>query len=126
MIDLRISAICALAGFLSSSLGVTASAANGATPPQFAKKSETICVFEGEWADGEPFRYQGWDTCPKMKITRGDQVKYRSENPRGNDKRLSGRDIPSGAEVIDITNGASTVILFRDATGHTREILIRD
>lgn len=101
----------------------------GAMSPQnhaFSKMPKVVCALKGEWADGEPFHYQSWDTCSKTKVRRGNQATYAAERPRGSDKRLSGKDIPAGGEVIEVSNDHSVVIVFRDEGGRTREILIRD
>jgi hypothetical protein len=92
----------------------------------FIGKPKTICVIEGKWSDGQPFRYETWDACSEMQITRGTQAEYKDERPRGTDKRFSGSDIPIGSEVFVISNDYSTILLFRDQRGIDREILIRD
>lgn len=92
----------------------------------FAGKSKTICVIEGKWLDGDEFRYEAWDKCSALNLTRGTQAQFVSVRPRGTDKRFSGQDIPAGAEVFEISNEYSSVLVFRDQYGIQREIMTRD
>lgn len=92
----------------------------------FSGKPKIVCVIEGKWSDSEPFRFDAWDECSQMQISRGTQADYQSVRPRGTDKRFAGTDIPSGSEVFVISNNYSTVLVFRDKHGIDREILIRD
>lgn len=92
----------------------------------FAGTPKTICVIKGQWADGNDFRYETWDSCSNMQIVRGTQANYADAISLGDDERFTGADIPTGSEVIEISNDFSSVIVFRDNAGRTREILIHD
>lgn len=111
-----------------------AAAASPAAPPHSYKvgkrillgRAKTICVIEGKWASGEPFRYEGWDSCAKLTVTPAKLGDYKDWPARGGKGALTVADIPAGAETIEVSNGASSVLVFRDAHGETRDVLIRD
>lgn len=87
---------------------------------------KTICVIEGKWADGEPFRYEGWDTCKEMQVSSASLAQYKGREPRGRKGSPTVADIPPGTETIEISNDFSSVLVFRDADGEMQEVLIRD
>lgn len=91
----------------------------------FTGTSKTICVIEGQWADGEPFRYEAWDRCAAMTITRvpptdRDQV---VEQVLGPNRTFT---VPAGSEGFHIGNDYSTVWVFRNRQGEVEEMLISD
>lgn len=92
----------------------------------FQGRPEVICAIEGTWADGAPFRYEGWDMCAKMRLRAVTEKDYRGAPSLGEDDDFTVADIPRRSEVIEITNGVSTTIVFRDRDGKQREILTRD
>lgn len=87
---------------------------------------KTICVIEGKWADGEHFRYEAWDTCKEMQVTSAKLADYKGWEPRGRKGSPTVADIPPTAEPIEISNGFSSVLVFRDRDGEMKEVLIRD
>lgn len=89
-------------------------------------RPETICIIEGKWADGEPLRFQTWDTCGKMHVRAVSEKDYKDAPSLGDDDDYSVADIPRGSEVLEISNGVSTTLVFRDRNGEQREILTRD
>lgn len=89
-------------------------------------RPKTICVIEGKWADGEYFRYEGWDKCSEMRVSSASLADYKDWEPRGPKGSLSVADIPPGAETIEISNDFSSVLVFRDRNGELQEVLIRD
>jgi len=92
----------------------------------FEGRAETICTIEGRWADGEYFRYQGWDACAKMRISSASLANYKGWAPCGRKGSLTVADIPPKAETIEISNDVSSVLVFRDQNGIMQEVLIRD
>jgi hypothetical protein len=89
-------------------------------------RAKTICVIEGSWADGEPFRYEGWDTCKELRVTSASLTEYKDWRPRGRKGSLTVADIPPGTETIEISNDFSSVLVFRDGNGEMQEVLVRD
>ncbi|HEY0027419.1 MAG TPA: hypothetical protein VGC35_06075 [Allosphingosinicella sp.] len=89
-------------------------------------RAKTVCVIEGKWADGEPFRYEGWDTCNELQVSSASLADYKDWRPRGGEGSLTVADIPQGAETIEISNDFSSVLVFRDRDGEMKEVLIRD
>lgn len=123
-----------LLGVLSVSLVATSSAEAAPRPaPTMFKigsrslegRPKTICVIEGKWADGEPFRYDAWDTCSKMNVRSVSEKDYRDAPSLGNDQ-YGVADIPRGSEVLELENGVSKTLVFRDRDGVQREILSGD
>ena len=92
----------------------------------FAGSAKTICVIEGKWADGEHFRFEAWDECRAMRMRRVPESGYRGAPSLGASKDYTVADIPPGAEVLEVSNDYSSVLLFRDRRGAMREILSRD
>lgn len=92
----------------------------------FAGSAKTICVIEGQWKDGEHFRFEAWDECSQMRMRRVAATTYRSARSLGNNQDFTSADIPAGAEVLELSNDFSSVLLFRDINGVMREILSRD
>ncbi|MFC7538134.1 hypothetical protein ACFQPG_12300 [Sphingomonas sp. GCM10030256] len=91
----------------------------------FTGTPKTICVIEGRWADGDPFRYEAWDSCTNMTVTRvppksHDQV---IEQVLGPNRTFN---VPAGSEGFHVGNDYSTVWLFRNKKGEMEEILISD
>ena len=124
-----------LLGALSISLIATSApgAAQRAAPKVFKVgtralegRPKTICVLEGKWADGSYLRYEAWDTCYKMRVRVVSEKDFRDAPSLGDDDHHSVADIPRGSEVLEITNGVSTTLIFRDRHGIQREILTRD
>lgn len=89
-------------------------------------RPKTICVIEGKWADGSPFRYEGWDTCNELRVSSASLADYKDWEPRGRRGSPTVADIPLGTETIEITNDFSSVLIFRDRNGEMKEVLIRD
>ena len=125
----------ALLGALSISL-VATSAAEAAQrqPPKMFKigsrslegRPKVICVIEGKWADGGYFRYEAWDACGKMRVRAVSEKESKGAPSLGSEDHYSVADIPRGSEVLEISNGVSTTLVFRDRNGEQREILTRD
>lgn len=92
----------------------------------FSGTPKTVCVIEGKWIDGEPFRYETWDSCREMTMRRATAAEYAGQRPRGSNKSVTVADIPPKGEVFEISNDFSSVLVFRDRAGVQREILIRD
>lgn len=92
----------------------------------FTGTAKTICVIEGEWADGEYFRYEAWDRCAEMTMRRTSRKEFKNEESYGNEDDPQITDTPLKAEVLELTNGSSSVLLFRDRKGVMREITISD
>lgn len=91
----------------------------------FSGTAKTVCVIKGKWADGELFRYETWDECKQMHIRRASKETIRMAIPHG-DTDAKTTDIPPNAEVFEISNNYSQVLVFKDASGVTREILSGD
>ena len=89
-------------------------------------RAKTICVIKGNWADGEAFRYEGWDTCSELQVSSASLADYKDWKPRGRRGSLTVADIPAGTETIEISNDFSSVLVFRDRNGEMKEVLIRD
>jgi hypothetical protein len=87
---------------------------------------KTVCIIEGTWRDGTTLRYEGWDTCRKMSVRAASLADYKGWKPRGRKGALTVADIPPEIEVIEIGNEFSSVLVFRDRNGDTKEVLIRD
>lgn len=92
----------------------------------FAGTAKTICVIEGKWADGQQFRYEAWDTCADMAMRRTSYAEFKDEESYGNEDDPNVTDIPEKSEVFEVSNGSSSVLLFRDGKGVMREIMISD
>jgi hypothetical protein len=92
----------------------------------FSGSAKTICVIEGKWADGELFRYEAWDECSEMRIRRVPEASYRGAPSLGASKDYTVADIPAKSEVLELSNGYSRVLLFRDRRGIMQEILSGD
>lgn len=132
---LRVMSKCALLGVLSMSLAAT-SAANAAPRPaprvfkvgsrSLEGRPKQICVIAGKWADGEPFRYETWDACSEMHVRAVTEAEYKDAPSLGSDDQYSVADIPRGSEVLEISNGFSAALIFRDRDGVQREILSKD
>lgn len=93
---------------------------------QFRGTAKTICVIEGKWANGEYFRYEAWDSCAEMSMRRTSHAEFKTEESYGNEDDPKISDIPAKSEVIEMSNGSSSVLLFRDRGGVMREITISD
>ena len=92
----------------------------------FAGSAKTICVIEGKWRDGGFFRFEAWDECSQMRMRRMPAASYRDVSAHGSNRGYTVADIPRGAEVLEVSNSYSSVLLFRDKGGEMREILSRD
>lgn len=92
----------------------------------FEGRPKTICVIEGKWADGAPFRYEAWDSCGKMHMRAVTEKEFKGAPSLGEDDRYSVADIPPGSQVFELNNGISTTLVFRDRKGVQREILSGD
>ena len=94
-------------------------------PSVLIGRPKNVCVLEGKWADGEPFRYQAWDSCSKITIEWVAPVR-RPQTVN----QVYGRDrtfvIPAGRDGYKISNDSSGVWLFRNNDGEVEEILVRD
>ena len=130
-----INTTCALLGALSISLIATAApgVAQRSAPKVFKVgarllegRPKTICVLEGKWADGSFLHYEAWDTCDKMHVRVVSEKDYKDAPSLGDDDHYNVADIPRGAEVLELTNGVSTTLIFRDRHGIQREILTQD
>ncbi len=126
---------CALLGVLLVSLVATcpAEAAPRPAPKMFKVGSRSlegrpklICVIEGKWADGKPLRIETWDTCREMRVRAVVEKDYKDSPSLGEEDHHSVADIPRKSEVLEVTNGVSTTLIFRDRNGVQREILTRD
>lgn len=96
-------------------------------PLSFIGTSKSICVIKGRWRDGQPFRYEAWDECNRMVMREARMKSVRTTVPLGERKRdTQVSDIPRNAQVFEISNGYSRVLVFRDVDGNTREILSGD
>lgn len=124
---------------LGASSIILATTAYGAAPPAtpkshrfkvdnatFSGSAKLICVIEGKWRDGEPFRYEAWDACSKMRMRRPSMNEYKSAHSLGVNNDYSVVDIPDEGDVVEVSNESSSVLLFRDKDGVMREILSRD
>jgi hypothetical protein len=89
-------------------------------------RPKTICEIKGKWADGGHFRYEAWDSCGKMRVRTVSEKDYKDAPSLGDDGHYSVADIPAGSEVLEISNGVSTTLVFRDRNAVQREILSRD
>ncbi len=92
----------------------------------FEGSPKTICVIEGKWTDGGAFSYEAWDTCKAMTVSAPSLAAYKGWAPRGPKGAPTVADIPPGSEVIEIGNGYSSVLVYRDRRGDMQEVLIRD
>lgn len=84
-----------------------------------------VCTITGKWDDGEPLRYEAWDSCRKLTIKR--------VAPQPNVqvvKQVHGMNrtftVPAGREGLLVGNGDSQVWLYRNKRGGLEEILISD
>lgn len=89
-------------------------------------RPKTICVIDGKWADGEYFRYETWDACNKMRVRTASEKDYKGTPSLGSSDCYSVADIPRGSEVLEISNGVSATLVFRDRKGIQHEILTGD
>ena len=92
----------------------------------FGGSAKTICVIEGKWRSGELFRFEAWDECSEMRLRRLPAGAYQQTRSLGTNRDYTVADIPAGAEVIEVSNDYSSVLLFNDRRGVMREILSRD
>jgi hypothetical protein len=128
-----------LGALLAASGTILISAASAAKPSAAAKphrfnvagttfegSAKTICVIEGKWKDGEYFRFEAWDECSEMRMRRLPAAELQDVRSLGDRSDHTAADVPQGAEVIEMSNDYSTVVLFRDTAGIMREILSRD
>ncbi len=92
----------------------------------FTGTPTTNCLIKGAWSDGSAFRYEAWDTCRAMHMKRVKAADFAGAPALGIDDHYEVSDIPPGSEVLWLSNYSSTVLLFRDNEGITREILIGD
>ena len=83
-------------------------------------------MIEGKWNDEEYFRYEAWDECSQLRMRRVPAGEYRDAPSLGTSGDYTVVHIPSGAEVLEVSNDYSSVLLFRDRNGVMREILSRD
>ena len=92
---------------------------------KFDGKDKLVCVMEGTWSDGEFFRYEAWDRCSDMTLSRIAPSKEDEtvEQVYGKNRTFI---IPAGSESFVIGNDYSTVQLFRNREGDMEEILISD
>lgn len=95
-------------------------------PRTLQGRPKTICVITGSWADGAPFRYEAWDRCEKMKVRTVTEKDFKDAPSLGEDDEVGVKAIPRGAEVIEMSNGTSTILIFRDAQGMQRHIRTQD
>ena len=81
------------------------------------------CVLEGKWADGSRFRYEAWDACSRIKVRR-----VTEQDARRNGEPIEGdfADIPPGAELVEVSNAYSTVVLYLDRDGEMKELTTAD
>lgn len=122
--------------FLGAVLGVICQSASAAPAAKtttykvgtstFTGSSKTICVIEGQWADGLPVRYEAWDRCSAMKVRRVTAKQYVGSPSLGAYDDFEITDIPPGSDVLEVGNEHSVILLFRDRKGVMREIMIRD
>lgn len=89
-------------------------------------RPKTICVIEGTWADGEHLRFEAWDACSKMRVRPATIQEIGDAASLGADDKVTVRDIPPEAEVLQFSNDFSSVLIFRDKVGKVQEILIAD
>ena len=87
---------------------------------------KTICVLQGSWADGEPLRFETWDECSKMRVSSARPKDYRDAPQLGDGDKATAEDIPENAEVLQVSNDFSTVLIFREAAGKVQELLVKD
>lgn len=127
--------ICAVATFCSVlALSHIGSAAVKAKLPSktfkvgrvtFEGTPKTICIIRGRWADGESLRYEAWDECSEMTLRHIAASEYRNAPSLG-EGDTGVKDTPTGAEVFEISNQYSSVLLFRDKKGVKRTIMTGD
>jgi hypothetical protein len=80
---------------------------------------------EFSWHGGSTIWFIAWDRCEKMRFQEisVDERKIMKANP---DSEYDLSEIPKDAPLIKISNGVSSVLLFLDVHGRTKEILIGD
>lgn len=86
----------------------------------------TVCILTGEWPDGSALRYQAWDECSRLRVRQVALDDVRNASSLGVEDDVSIGDIPLHAPIVEIANAFSTVIIFPDGEGATKEILISD
>ena len=91
----------------------------------FTGTPKTICLIEGKWRDGKPFRYEAWDSCPSMRMRRATRKELLQSVALGDSDQVPST-LPAQAEVIEISNAYSRTLLFRDRNGHLKHILVGD
>jgi hypothetical protein len=119
---------------IAAALGSLTQAVQAAPPTRLFKVGggtitgtpKTICVLEGKWSDRESWRYEAWDTCARMRILRVSRSALQGVVPLGSRKDTVLADIPASAELFEIANTTSRVIIFRDQQGRLREIMTGD
>lgn len=84
------------------------------------------CLIEGRWGNGARLRYRAWDVCAKLSVRLVPRASIGAATPLGSDRTTRVSDIPARAEILQIDNATSSVLLFRDKAGRQREILIGD
>lgn len=85
-----------------------------------------VCIISGEWKDGSVLYFQAWDRCEALIVRKETHKSVEGAPSLGVDDRWSVSDIPPQAEILSVANKYSTVLIFPDAEGITREILISD
>ena len=92
---------------------------------KFDGKDNLVCVLEGTWSDGDYFRYEAWDRCSEMTLSRIVPSKQDEtvEQVYGKNRTFI---IPAGSESFVIGNDYSTVRIFKNRDGVMEEITIRD
>lgn len=92
---------------------------------KFTGSNSRVCIIEGRWSDGEPFRYQAWDACEKMtmKWVAPMPSPEMVEQVNGTNRRFV---VPAGSESFHIGNDLSVVRVFRNFKGELEEILVSD
>lgn len=84
------------------------------------------CAIEGTWANGEHLFYLAWDECSKITVNSATLDNYKNWEPRGAKGSPTVADIPPGLEVIEISAGHTSVLIYQGLNGDTQEVLIRD
>lgn len=118
------STICAFAPALAAARGTHG------RPHQFKVGSttftgtpKTVCVTKGMMSDGKSFRFEAWDECAKMRIRRLLATEYKNAPSLCTNDSFTVADIPPGADVIEVSNDYSSVLLFHDKNGVLGNIL---
>jgi hypothetical protein len=88
--------------------------------------AKEICVLSGAWASGEPLRYEAWDKCSALSVRSVPAGELAEQLRSEVGPKRPRTDIPVGAEVIEVANDFSRVLIYRGPGGETLEVLVGD